>query len=1526
MNREKVAILGRRALSVRYAYRRKYGQDASSFHDHPSHNQHLNNSNNGPTISGATPLPYGPQASVESFNSHQRSHANLKTPPDGADGPSYVGNGGLNEHVGNRWNQPPVYEATPLQHRPQPATQFSEVSREDRVSLPKSTREASAASLESLSLSPTDLEHHPLEAAVPSHEDEGSVDQANSPKFDERALQSSLPGTNTAANQRSLPPEASGALYEHRDHTEELSKAHLSRQSESSPAPNEQGVTGHDFASQPSKSTAQHSYVLQDEYNQRDALVLESCPESMIGSSKATDLRDVEAGIPQTPASKPERISTLKETEEALNSGPKASAKGGKGPKGNKNKAKALVTAEGPAQKSKQPSAVDMAKQSGTSVANGLTENRQSKKRWNPPRKDKFQQHSKSNTQQANTLVKLSADMPASQEMTRGDSSSSQDAVKTPAHGVLSTQPTTYAPSEVSEADIPANQEQRVIVAGSHQQQKEQTREEPKSNSSSHIDNAVKAVGQSADIRAKADHQQPKQSPKKSLLGFTPAVPDFDKLRQLHRDEKRLQQLQQRLEDVATDETTHSVSAETDNLQNSTRLLTSEKPSDSLAAEETKQLTAHDEPQSVDKLLSPQPKFVNIPVEERAPGLIADTVHNESGEDQTDSAKTLSGSTEEEAWLTDSVKPKQSKSQVSSNGDKLEPPPFMQAEASLKESKGKSEAEAVLDQVPDLVPMAFQGLEPGVAPRVDSETPHIRTEVASLEPIMTHKKKQKGREVTQSQDHLSPSEANANPDIDLGASTGDKESTELSQESSGMDLEAQAQSSQDVAQEQPGSVAFPELDKQLGLGSVAAGVPKGPARKKKSKRKSKKKKLKPTEVNTPEEDSPGSGGAVNEPVIDVTELHKNLPPPERPYSVGLNEGNLRAQQTVPQTKSDDLSAHQARLHGQKRKLETIQEQINPHFSSFSSAADDYYKQKNAAYLPFLPLAMNSAQPVGNDNEDPDPQGKKSSSKLSPASRARDAEQAMKDCGYILEEEIDEEAIEGDDEMSQSASTEEKDNSQPEGMFNTNQLTAIAFMYRETRSALTKDQGGHERSVILNELPADIVEGYIEGSLTIHSARLNFLDEEVKTKLRRLAKLDQRAEYLKKLKENDDRSNALESVSDTDLSEKSDQKTTDRATETPATGPKAPGVEGGASSGTRSGTTSQKENQRPTADRPSVESKRSLDINTAQVYARIKHGDGTEELVPIVEEEVRPITAARDRISGTLLPPFLAPKWKNLSEKAAEEVWVSATRSGANFVKQGVIYTRVSDTDTRYKADYEFKQDDEAHLNTKDHCFEFVTRNGATVWKREGFDEQASPSKSTSKITMTQLAFAEVQPLELGPIVEVNEEEVSALQKQLLAAPVTEPMPNYFRNGVIYTKVPETANKYTVAYKLQQGDELVLNCTDKSFDYVIRNRDVVWVRLGLITAKQQLTQRRLFNPWNLPQSQAFDVGAIVEVKQKDGRRKKVLRERPFIERKPPPLESYLPEYLRGRSNGRRLGDQLWGVPRGEPAWGSGTEMM
>ena len=148
------------------------------------------------------------------------------------------------------------------------------------------------------------------------------------------------------------------------------------------------------------------------------------------------------------------------------------------------------------------------------------------------------------------------ADGAASREMARGDSSSSHEAAPTPVLGQSSTQPTTYAASEVSEIDI---QDLRILQskppkAHDHVQEKEKNEDlEVARQDGQDAQPAVEKTIE--DAEATQASWTTNKSTEKPVLAVIPAIPDMSKLRQLHRNEQRLQNVQQRLENVtaATD-------------------------------------------------------------------------------------------------------------------------------------------------------------------------------------------------------------------------------------------------------------------------------------------------------------------------------------------------------------------------------------------------------------------------------------------------------------------------------------------------------------------------------------------------------------------------------------------------------------------------------------------------------------------------------------------------------------------------------------------------------------------------------------------------------------------------------------------------------------------------------------------------------------------------------------------------------------------------------------------------------------
>ncbi|KAL8828321.1 MAG: hypothetical protein Q9191_002661 [Dirinaria sp. TL-2023a] len=1536
VNCVKIALLGGRELSVDYAYPTAQDQYVSSFYSHPSDSQQWSNSFNQVIPYEPVPLALGSRsASAASRTPSQQNHGPVQDFSRGAAGPSYVGKEEVVVHMDYGFNQPSALEATSLPNWSQPTAQLSKVTQEHSIEFPTST---------------TSLQSE-METALLDHANQGLTEHINSQAYNEHAPQPAL-GDDTAADARSQASEVREVLHERQDQIEERSKSNVSRGSESFPGPNELEVTARDFACKSPNIIIEPSSNVQKEHVQHDSPVAESPTQSMIGLREAPDPTNVDVSTTRTLIDRPDlesnQSANMKQAEDGLDPSPKLGTKGAQGPEGGKDKIEASNTTEGTVQNFKQPPAMDMTSIYSESAADRPVKDGQPVKIWKQPPKNKSKQRRASSSQQEASAIPISSTVSASQtfaqekpmvevmndqifdkippegsasqEMTRGDSSSSHEVTQTPAQGVMSTQPTTYAPSEVSETENLAIQEQRTVTTRYDGYEKKQTSREGlktgKRDPNETMYEAYGTTGENESTTAKEHPRYPRQSSKKLLPTITPAVPDFDKIRQLHRDEQRLQRIQQRLESVATGEALQSLSAKRDDSKLRTSHSTSDKAPNSLPVEKAEQFVGRAKLRSNGIKLTPSFERDDTADEETLFHVEDTALPNESSPDQVDSINTLCKSASEETPLNILGETKRSESEVSSDSEKVGSFSSTEAAAPAEGLQEESKAEAVLN----LMPTDLEDSEPDVALNVGAQASPVESEMVSVGPIVTHKRR-KVREGTLSQDHLASLEPKSTCDDNLGHLTGSNDSIDISQEKSNTEFETQRQDSPDTVQEQSVSHTKSELGEEpQPPTSIGAGTPRGSVMRKKRKNKPKRKKPKSSSINTPTEAKSSTINTLSE----AAGPKKNLPAPEMPYQID----------------PDPSTARQAPIHERQPRLETSKEQINPHFVSFSRAADDYYGQKNATYLPWFPSEMNSALAVGSDKDDSDPQDEESSSKLSPESRARDIAQAMKDCGYIIEEVVDDEELEGDDEMGQDDFSEQKDKPQPTSMFTSDEFTVLSALGNLTRTTIIENHGDQDRSTILNELPADIVESYIEGSLTRDSARFQSLEESVKTKVKRLAALDLREAYLRTMRENDDCSSDSPSTPDDDHSVSPDLNTTVEATVTLATSRVSRDTGGGEASRTRPSTAPQKENERPTTDGPMAASISSSNIHAPQEFVRIKHGDGSEEVIPAVEKSVRATVVAPDPTSDHPSSVSTAPEEKIVPEGAANDIKASSgTRSAPNYVLNGIIYTKSPGTDDGYTIDYELHEDDEAVLDTEEYRFDYVTRNGAIVWKREGFDENAPPSSSTMKLNMGQLIFSKAGSLENGEIVAVSATEASALKRGQEQGPNSNvPVPNYFRHGVIYTKVPSTLHKYTIAYKLQPFDQSVMNCEDNCFDLVLRNREIVWAREGLKDIEDvDLINRCVFNFWLQPQNQDYKVGDIIEVVKGQGKanrngdakkRKRGLtredkeKERPFLEKLPPPLETYLPERERGRSTGRRLGDLDWGVPRGEPAWGTG----
>lgn len=162
----------------------------------------------------------------------------------------------------------------------------------------------------------------------------------------------------------------------------------------------------------------------------------------------------------------------------------------------------------------------------------------------------------------------------------------------------------------------------------------------------------------------------------------------------------------------------------------------------------------------------------------------------------------------------------------------------------------------------------------------------------------------------------------------------------------------------------------------------------------------------------------------------------------------------------------------------------------------------------------------------------------------------------------------------------------------------------------------------------------------------------------------------------------------------------------------------------------------------------------------------------------------------------------------------------------------------------------------------------------------------------------------------------------------------EPTPNLILKNVLYTRLA-TSNQYKAVFHVEPDDDLITNAADTCVECVVRDEIGVWYRyhpveniaandLRVVSVNDLNWLRETIDAGKEPTWQEIVAGAaeqgIYMIKKQTSEETK---QRPFVERKPAPLESYLPESFRGQSTGRRVGDLLWGVPRGERAWGCGT---
>lgn len=269
-----------------------------------------------------------------------------------------------------------------------------------------------------------------------------------------------------------------------------------------------------------------------------------------------------------------------KESEEAFGSAPESSIKTNKKSHARKGKSKARIPTEGskrkPAQPTKDadrtseikettsPALIQKAKANNSKQAVKKTDNQRksSNVQW-----DKNEAEAAVVTSNRSATVEEPADElssrqdkctmaitgPISQEISRGESSSSQDLILLVAHDVISTQPTTFTPSEASDTEFEAARKKPAVSPDDLHNMETRIHSTNFEKSAQGLADQSKPLERGTvedsidDSKVRLPSQGPKQSFSKAVPFITPAVPDFNRMRQLHRREQQLRQPRQQL-------------------------------------------------------------------------------------------------------------------------------------------------------------------------------------------------------------------------------------------------------------------------------------------------------------------------------------------------------------------------------------------------------------------------------------------------------------------------------------------------------------------------------------------------------------------------------------------------------------------------------------------------------------------------------------------------------------------------------------------------------------------------------------------------------------------------------------------------------------------------------------------------------------------------------------------------------------------------------------------------------------------
>ena len=510
----------------------------------------------------------------------------------------------------------------------------------------------------------------------------------------------------------------------------------------------------------------------------------------------------------------------------------------------------------------------------------------------------------------------------------------------------------------------------------------------------------------------------------------------------------------------------------------------------------------------------------------------------------------------------------------------------------------------------------------------------------------------------------------------------------------------------------------------------------------------------------------------------------SLPAPEMPYKVNQEEPHISSKakgklgETTP---------------------EVLQEQINPNFKSFSDAADDYYAQKDSLYAPRRPWTLSEVVTKTDQDEAKKQPVETTAQTYSPGSHRREMLKAMKNSGYILDDY--EEAMEGDDELSQAEDRKPKETMTQGNLLNLKKLLHVS------KTAVNKEQGSHERAAILNSLPPDIVEGYVEGSLGFNTARFKRLDGATKSQIKRLVELDVEEKMLKAtLKENED-----------DVPESLPYVALDEADE-------------------------------KAVSFPAVEC--AMDTWKDAI---------TEQLAPEAHDEwLEKAEKMKRAVRATLVADDLEKKKKawtqeNDEKKAlaqeAEEKKASAAEGLVELHQQmpepGEQGVELGEP---IPADHELR----ANIDVLRQDFDRLKENQKPTGDLPSLKATniSPPRQSVSQVrirhgdgTEERLSLSRDLPGEPSnsgaPIPTPDLSPASGMFPQLFTRPISpkeiswqwpgKPTPNVVHHDVLYTQLPNSPEKYKAVFQIHFDDQLVTNTAESCIEIVRRNGVDVWAR-------------------------------------------------------------------------------------------------